>query len=167
MPRKIRWEGREVPVELEPVGEALRARVEDREHRVLRHAQRAGELLLEVDGRSRRIVFARDGEALLLALDGEAYRLEAIEARVAAGTARHHEHGLEAPMPGLVRSIAVSEGDAVVRGQTLVVLEAMKMEIRITAPEDARLLKLRCAVGERVERGQVLVDLEGSDRSSV
>ena len=167
MAHRIRWEGREVQVELEPLGDALRARVEGREHGVALRAEHAHELLLEVDGQRRRIVFARDGGALLVALDGESFRLEPIEAGAAPGAARHHEHGLEAPMPGLVRSIAVSEGDAVVRGQTLVVLEAMKMEIRITAPEDARILKVRCAVGERVERGQALVDLDGSDQSSV
>jgi acetyl/propionyl-CoA carboxylase alpha subunit len=161
MAQRIRWEGGELKVEMETAGEDLRARVEGREHRVGRRVVRAHELLLEVDGCRRRIVYARDGAALLVALDGEAYRLEAVDAGARSGGARHHEHGLEAPMPGLVRSIAVSEGDTVARGQTLVVLEAMKMEIRITAPEDARILKLRCAVGERVERGQALVDLDG------
>jgi 3-methylcrotonyl-CoA carboxylase alpha subunit len=163
MAHRIRWEGREVQVELEPLGEAVRARVDGREHRVALRAERLHDLMLEVDGQRRRIVFARDGGALLVALDGETFRLEPVEPGARSGAARHHDHGLEAPMPGLVRSIAVAEGDAVVRGQTLVVLEAMKMEIRITAPEDARIVKLRCAVGERVERGQELVDLDGSE----
>lgn len=163
MAQKIRWEGREIQVELEALGEAARARVDGREHRVALRSERANDLMLEVDGQRRRIFFAREGKALLIALDGETFRLEPIEAGAMPGAARHHDHGLEAPMPGLVRSIAVSEGDAVVRGQTLVVLEAMKMEIRITAPEDARIVKLRCAVGERVERGQALVDLDGSE----
>ncbi len=163
MAQRIRWEGREIQVEIEPLGEGVRARVDGREHRVALREERTNDLMLEVDGQRRRIVFARDGKALLVALDGETFRLEPIESGATSGAARHHDHGLEAPMPGLVRSIAVAEGDAVVRGQTLVVLEAMKMEIRITAPEDARIAKLRCAVGERVERGQALVDLDGSE----
>jgi 3-methylcrotonyl-CoA carboxylase alpha subunit len=48
-----------------------------------------------------------------------------------------HQHAareLTAPMPGQVRAVNVSEGDAVTKGQTLLVLEAMKMEIRVQAP---------------------------------
>ena len=63
-------------------------------------------------------------------------------------------------MPGLVRLVAVEAGASVQRGQTLVVLEAMKMEIRITAPEPSRVVKISCRVGDQVERGQVLVELD-------
>ncbi|PYQ14688.1 MAG: hypothetical protein DMH00_01155 [Acidobacteria bacterium] len=65
-------------------------------------------------------------------------------------------------MPGLVRRVAVVAGETVRRGQTLVVLEAMKMEIRITAPEQARVIKLHCGAGDQVDRGQVLVDLDAT-----
>jgi len=63
-------------------------------------------------------------------------------------------------MPGLVRSVNVAEGEAVSKGQTLLVLEAMKMEIRIQAPFDGVVQSLPAEVGQTVEREQILVVLE-------
>ncbi len=71
--------------------------------------------------------------------------------------------GYAAPMPGKVVSIHVEPGDAVSRGQLLVVMEAMKMEHRITCVEEsAKVTEVRVAKGEQVEAGQMLVVVEGS-----
>jgi biotin carboxyl carrier protein len=73
----------------------------------------------------------------------------------------HHAAGeLTAPMPGQVRAVNVSEGEAVRKGQTLLVLEAMKMEIRIHSPQDGVVKKLFVKQGQTVEREQVLIELE-------
>ena len=55
---------------------------------------------------------------------------------------------LTATMPGVVLEIPVAEGDQVERGQTLVLLEAMKMELRITAPHAGQVRKLLCTAGQ-------------------
>ena len=68
--------------------------------------------------------------------------------------------GLTAPMPGLVRSVNVAEGESVSKGQTLLVLEAMKMEIRIQASRDGTVKKLMVKQGQTVERDQVLIEIE-------
>jgi 3-methylcrotonyl-CoA carboxylase alpha subunit len=60
----------------------------------------------------------------------------------------------------MVRQVLVSAGDAVSRGDALVVLEAMKMEQRMTAPRDGVVKTVPCAAGQSVERGQVLVEFE-------
>jgi biotin carboxyl carrier protein len=65
-------------------------------------------------------------------------------------------------MPGQVRAVNVSEGDAVTKGQTLLVLEAMKMEIRIQAPRDGKIMKLFVKQGQTVEREQLLIEIEAS-----
>lgn len=67
--------------------------------------------------------------------------------------------GLMAPMPGVVVSTEVSLGDAVTKGQLLLVLEAMKMEHRITAPRDGTISELQVVQGEQVANGQLLVRL--------
>ncbi len=72
---------------------------------------------------------------------------------------RSAEHNLDAAMPGLVTGVLVTEGETVARGQALVLLEAMKMEIRVTAPRDGRIARLLCSVGQVVERGQTLIEL--------
>jgi biotin carboxyl carrier protein len=68
---------------------------------------------------------------------------------------------LTAQMPGQVADVLVTEGEAVQTGQTLVILEAMKMEIRVTAPHDGRVRRVLVRKGQVVERGQVIAELEG------
>ncbi|MBI3242612.1 MAG: acetyl-CoA carboxylase biotin carboxylase subunit [Chloroflexi bacterium] len=69
-----------------------------------------------------------------------------------------HE-ALEAAMPGLVRNVLVKEGDLVEKGQALVLLEAMKMEIRVAAPHAGKVVKVLVSPGETVDRGQRLIEL--------
>ena len=71
--------------------------------------------------------------------------------------------GQVAPMPGSIRVVAVSEGDHVEAGTALVVMEAMKMEHTVIAPDDGVVSEIRCAVGDQVDNGQVLVVLAPAD----
>ncbi len=64
---------------------------------------------------------------------------------------------LKAPMPGLVLRIFVKEGDAVNKGDNLLILEAMKMENIIKAPADAVVKTVKINPGDKVEKGQVLL----------
>ena len=66
-----------------------------------------------------------------------------------------------APMPGSIAAVSVAVGDRVKAGQTLVVLEAMKMEHNIAAPGNGKVGALNVAVGDRVEEGAELVVLAG------
>ena len=68
---------------------------------------------------------------------------------------------LAAPMPGAVTQVLTREGDEVVRGQPLVIVEAMKMEHVIRAPRAGRVRTVRARVGDQVEGGTVLVEIAG------
>ena len=74
----------------------------------------------------------------------------------------HHHAGasLTAPMPGAVIRVHVKEGDEVEEGQRLLVLEAMKMEHTLTAPEKGRIKRLPYGVGDVVPLGAALVEIE-------
>jgi 3-methylcrotonyl-CoA carboxylase alpha subunit len=67
---------------------------------------------------------------------------------------------VRAPMPGLVKQVRVSAGDAVSKGDALAVLEAMKMEHTLTAPRDAVVAAVNAGEGEQVQDGDLLVSLE-------
>jgi acetyl/propionyl-CoA carboxylase alpha subunit len=67
---------------------------------------------------------------------------------------------IKAPMPGLVLEINVSEGEEVVEGQKILILEAMKMENSILIHTNAKIKKVIVASGQAVDKGQVLIELE-------
>jgi biotin carboxyl carrier protein len=64
---------------------------------------------------------------------------------------------VRSPIPGRLIKLLVKAGDAVATGQTLVVLEAMKMENELGAPRAGHIAEVRCAEGTAVEAGQDLV----------
>ncbi len=71
----------------------------------------------------------------------------------------HHAHAdgeLRAPMPGSVLLVPVSDGDTVKAGQTVIVLESMKMELSLTAPVDGTVTELSVDVGDKVGRDQIV-----------
>lgn len=69
------------------------------------------------------------------------------------------EIALKSPMPGLIVAVQVSEGQAVEKGQALIVLESMKMENDLKAPRAGTIVKINVQKGERVEQNKVLVTL--------
>ena len=64
---------------------------------------------------------------------------------------------LKAPMPGLVLSVLVKEGDEVKKGDNLFVLEAMKMENIIKSPADVTIKSIKIKPSDKVEKNQVLI----------
>ena len=68
-------------------------------------------------------------------------------------------HTVEAPLPGTIKQVLVSVGQEVAAGETVVVMEAMKMENNITAEFAGKVAAVRVAVGDQVQSGQVMVEL--------
>jgi 3-methylcrotonyl-CoA carboxylase alpha subunit len=95
--------------------------------------------------------------------DGAAIRLSIHRPSDAAGVGALLDGAVLTPMPGRIVSVAVTPGEAVTAGQTLVVLEAMKMEHALTAPAEGRVKEVRVAVGDQVMEGTVAARLEPLD----
>lgn len=83
-------------------------------------------------------------------------------APVAAAPAASGAEGsvkVAAPMPGKILTIKINPGQAVKKGDVIMILEAMKMENEITAPEDGTIAGINVAVGDSVESGDTLASL--------
>ena len=110
------------------------------------------------DGRVVRAVVSRDADGLWVTVDGATFRLREFEEGAAAASL--HGGDLEAPMPGKVFEVRCSVGDQVTAGQTLLVLEAMKMEHALKSPSDGVVTEVRAEVGALVAPGAPLVVVE-------
>ena len=69
-------------------------------------------------------------------------------------------NAIKTPLPGVIIDVKVNVGDTVAKGQTVVVLEAMKMENNINADRDGKVVAIQVAKGDTVADGAVLVVLE-------
>ena len=119
---------------------------------------RGNEAELRVDGRTHFVPFVIDGTTISFAYDGEIWFVEVPEKGLRA-RARHRDHSMSAPMPGVVLKILVAAGDEVTKGAPLLILEAMKMEHQLTAPSNGIVLSINCKEGELVQPGLDLVTL--------
>ncbi|KAA6319675.1 Methylmalonyl-CoA carboxyltransferase 1.3S subunit [termite gut metagenome] len=81
-----------------------------------------------------------------------------VVARPAANSGK--KDGVKSPLPGVVLDVRVKEGDVVKKGQTLIVLEAMKMENNINAHKDGKIVVINVNKGDSVLEGADLVIIE-------
>ena len=97
-------------------------------------------------------------------MDGDLYEVEVTDERsrrlanafMAFGDTGG-EVSIRAPMPGLIVRIAVTEGQTVSKGETLMILESMKMENELKSPRDGTIHRILVSMGENVEQNKVLV----------
>src|SRR5205814_3800086 len=106
---------------------------------------------LATDDRLRMVVDEREYD----------FRIDDPRKATAAETASNGQR-LASPMPGQVVSVMAKPGKTVVKGEPLVIVEAMKMEHTIAAPRDGRVRAVNVAVGDRVTAGVELVAMEAS-----
>jgi 3-methylcrotonyl-CoA carboxylase alpha subunit len=122
-----------------------------------------GRYALSLDGARSHLLASRDGESVILRLDGETLRLRLPDAAAASAEEAAGGNRLLAPIPGQVTAVHARPGDAVTRGQVLVVLEAMKTVFRLAAPADGVVDAVACAAGDAVQEGQTLVSFVEPD----
>ena len=100
------------------------------------------------------------GSERVLFLDGMGWRVGEPQARHVVADAADADGTVLSPMPGQVIAVEVAEGDAVTRGQTLLVVEAMKMENRLVAPFDGTVTALQAVMGRQVSEDMVLARIK-------
>ena len=131
--------------------------------------------VVSIGGRSTTVRFAPHGSGGHAAAGGESFDVTAAdEAGADSRGGRGPEAGepspaadldaLAAPMPATVRAVVVQPGAVVAAGDTLVRLEAMKMELAIRAPAAGRVAAVHCREGDLVQPGRPLVTLDAVPR---
>jgi 3-methylcrotonyl-CoA carboxylase alpha subunit len=123
-----------------------------------------GDGRFELVSRDRRqLAYAvQHGDATWVFIDGSVHVIEPAGARVSRRVRGHDDAALSAPMPATVIALTASPGQSVKAGDVLVTLEAMKMELAITAPRDGRVRAVHCRAGELVQPGVPLLELDGA-----
>jgi propionyl-CoA carboxylase alpha chain len=117
----------------------------------------------EIDGWRTTAQVTRAGDRLYVQAPGGTVAFDVVPRFVVPGAAAATSGGLVAPMPGIVLDVRCAAGDVVDARQTLVVLEAMKMEHHVRAPADGVVAEVRVAKGQHVENGAVLLVLDPID----
>ncbi len=174
---QISGSDKRLSIRLVKENETYRATINGREYLISDAYLTEGQLYLTIDGRQKTIPIAGTGRAIFVALDGWTYQLEKVEDPGSGGRRSDradrvdHRSGGRRPvegaassivganMPGIVRAVLVAEGEAVHKNQPLILLEAMKMELRLTAPHDGVVQIIRVQAGQLVQQGEVLIRL--------
>ena len=119
-------------------------------------------LLLDSHSFESFIDEAEEGWRVLLR--GDLYDVKVVDERAArlaksAGgvAAQSGDYHLKAPMPGVIVSVPVAEGQAVKKGDILVILESMKMQNELKSPREGRVARIKAKSGDNVEQSQILV----------
>ena len=102
------------------------------------------EVLLSVNGKKAKVKITSEIESLLKKMG-------------MAGAGTRKAAFINAPMPGMIYSLRVNEGDTVKKGDPVLILEAMKMENVIKSPSDGTIKKIHVKPGNSVEKGQLLM----------
>jgi biotin carboxyl carrier protein len=112
--------------------------------------------VVEVEVGARRFIIKINGRQYPVMLkDKFDLLLETMGMNTNSGARVNH---VRAPMPGLIIDLKVKDGDIVKAGDTLLILEAMKMENIIKAPGDATVKSVKVRMGDGVEKNQVLIE---------
>jgi biotin carboxyl carrier protein len=86
-------------------------------------------------------------------------REKRLRAALGGRVAAHEDFHLKAPMPGMVISVPVQEGQMINKGDVLAVLESMKMQNELRSPRDGKVTRLRIKPGDRVEHKETMLSV--------
>jgi 3-methylcrotonyl-CoA carboxylase alpha subunit len=116
-------------------------------------------LRLCVDGLTREVGVVRRGVELVVIMEGRNHSFVVVDPLEPPAADAGPEQQLRAPLPARVTRVLVSEGEDVKKGEPLVILEVMKMEVAMTAPRDGRIESILCKEGEWMAEGEKLANL--------
>ena len=127
-----------------------------------------GRYELRIGGRSRSLWLAVDGDRVFLHAEGHHFEItivDALERLRAAARAARGAAGLTAPMPGVLVEVRAPVGSLVRAGDTVLVIESMKLQTPIAADRDGRVAEVAVEIGQSFDQGAVLARIESESES--
>jgi acetyl/propionyl-CoA carboxylase alpha subunit len=154
------YRGKMHSVELLTEGSDWVVQIEGENRQISEVEIREGEISFVSGSVRHRAFFAKRGREIWVHIGRESYHFVKGAGSNAGPLAASAERIMRAPMPGQVREVFAREGLEVDSGEVLLLLEAMKMEIRIHAPYAAKVARVAVTQGQSVEKEQVLIELD-------
>jgi biotin carboxyl carrier protein len=152
-------------VELQREGAAWKCRLDGRELPLDVSSAQEGVLSLLMDGKSYEVKQEITGEETNIIVGQERFSValsdpRSFRSRRGAGAAEQGVKKITAPMPGKIVRLLAAEGSTVQAGQSVIVIEAMKMQNELKAPKNGVLKKINVREGAAVDAGQALAEVE-------
>lgn len=162
MEQEYKIAGKEHAAQVRRKGSGAVIQLGEKEFQAALHPLGDGEYRLELDGNSERVWVVTRGDRAYVHAAGanwEVTRIDPLEKLAGAAGAGAADRA-EAPMPGTVVRVEVKPGEKVRRGQTLMVIESMKLETSINAWRDGVVAEIHQQAGATFERRAPLIALE-------
>jgi len=125
---------------------------------------------LTVNGRRMNAYISETREGKEIFINGRSYSIADADALEQAGAKKgggaKASEDITPPMPAVVISIMVNEGDTVEKGQGVIVVSAMKMETTLYAPYNGTVEKVNASIGDKVMPGEILIDLKKNEKKT-
>ncbi len=124
-----------------------------------------GRQTIEIAGTAVHFTRALAGNGQVVRLDGRTFETAIVDPRDQSAGAGGGHDDVRAPMPGAVVSVHKQAGDAVARGETVVTIESMKLQMALVAPRGGRIAELLHAVGDTFDKDEVIARLETAEEA--
>ncbi len=158
---KIDLDGSKHSVEIVGRRPHLRVRIEDREYEVsVCGDAEVGRQTIVISGKPFQFTRAHVGDRQIVRLYGRTFETLVLDPRSETAASRDSQDHVRAPMPGSVISVHKRAGDFVARGDTLVTIESMKLQMSLLAPRDGIVLRVPGGTGETFGKDEVVAELE-------
>lgn len=164
MKREISLSGEYAPVTLARRGDSATLGIAGRQYQCTLHSGGGGEYRLAICGKTHRVWVATHRDTVWVHAFGRTFELEVLDpVERAARAAGGGDSVITAPMPGTVVVISVAPGDEVKKGQSLLIIESMKMQTEILAGRDGTVESVAVVPGATFDRGARLISLQQED----
>ncbi|TVT31922.1 acetyl/propionyl/methylcrotonyl-CoA carboxylase subunit alpha [Marinobacter vinifirmus] len=163
MPMKLEAQDETLELQIRRSGHKLLVAHGEEHYELQLQSQEPGLLCIIDKGVRQRCQYYRSGDSLYLHAFGRSWCVWDITHQPAQGAMGAGSGKVQATMDGAIIDVLAAEGDQVEQGQTLVILEAMKMEHPVKADRNGTVSQLLARKGDQVKRGQLLADVQSTE----